>query len=262
MDAKVGSWVVTPRHGKPVEIQALWINALRLASGHDPKWREVAKRALRSFRERFWNAEAGCLYDVIDGPGGVDASMRPNQIFAVGGLPVGLLRADQARSVVDAVERELWTPMGPRTLAQRSNGYRGRYEGDTWSRDGAYHQGTAWPWLIGAFVEAWVRVCGGTSEAKAEARRKFMQPMLAHLGEAGLGHVSEIADADGPHSPRGCPFQAWSVGELVRLERVVLAPPATDRARGPVAGKGVEAATKSARTRGLKASLAKGPTVT
>jgi glycogen debranching enzyme len=133
-----------------------------------------------------------------------------------------LLNGSRARAVVDAVEAELSTPLGLRSLDRRSTGYTPRYEGGVRERDGSYHQGTVWPWLAGAFVEAWVRVRGGTPEAKAAARERFLVPLLRHLDEAGVGHVSEIADAEAPHTPRGCPFQAWSVGEVLRLERVVL----------------------------------------
>jgi glycogen debranching enzyme len=121
------------------------------------------------------------------------------------------------------VERRLLTPLGLRSLAPGEPGYRGHYEGGVLERDGAYHQGTVWPWLMGPFVEAWVRVRGGLVEAKREARDRFITPLLRHLDQAGLGHVSEIADGDPPHTPRGCPFQAWSVGELLRLEYQVLA---------------------------------------
>jgi glycogen debranching enzyme len=121
------------------------------------------------------------------------------------------------------VEERLLTPLGLRSLAREEPGYRPRYEGGVRERDGAYHQGTVWPWLLGPFVEAWVRVRGSTTDAKTEARRRFLAPLLRHLDEAGLGHVSELADGDAPHSPRGCPFQAWSVGEALRLDRVVLA---------------------------------------
>jgi glycogen debranching enzyme len=121
------------------------------------------------------------------------------------------------------VEARLWTPLGLRSLAPGEPGYAPRYEGGVRERDGAYHQGTVWPWLLGPFVEAWLRVRGDTREARAEARERFLAPLHAHLGEAGLGHISEIADAEPPHRPRGCPFQAWSLGELLRLERVVVA---------------------------------------
>jgi glycogen debranching enzyme len=125
---------------------------------------------------------------------------------------------------VDAVERELWTPLGLRSLERHHPDYKPHYVGDVRARDGAYHQGTVWPWLIGPFVEAWLKVRGNTNEAKAQARSRFVAPLRTHLQQAGLGHVSEIADAESPHVPRGCPFQAWSLGELLRLERKVLAP--------------------------------------
>jgi glycogen debranching enzyme len=156
-------------------------------------------------------------------PGVVDAAFRPNQIFAVGGLPFPVLEGPKAEAVVAAVEQRLFTPLGLRTLAREEPGYRPRYEGGILERDGAYHQGTVWPWLIGPFVEAWVRVRGGTTVARAEARRRFLEPLLRHLDEAGLGHISEVADGDAPHNPGGCPFQAWSVAEAIRLDRVVLA---------------------------------------
>ena len=224
MDAKVGDWVVTPRIGKPVEVQALWINALRIAGAFEPKWLDAHDRALAAFRRRFWNAEAGFLYDVVDVDhvaGAVDAALRPNQLFAVGGLPFSLLAGERARKVVEVVEAKLMTPLGPRSLAPGEPGYRERYEGGVWERDSAYHQGTVWPWLIGPFVEAWLRVRGATDEAKAEARGRFVQPLLDHLDAAGLGHVSEITDAEAPHAPRGCPFQAWSLGELLRVLALV-----------------------------------------
>jgi predicted glycogen debranching enzyme len=226
MDAKVGDWVVTPRTGKAVEIQALWLNALRVAEEFTPAYRSLRERGSRTFAERFWNADAGGLYDVVDMdhvPGRVDPAIRPNQIFAVGGLPWPLLYGTRARQVVDLVEARLWTPMGLRTLTAGSDGYRPRYEGGVRSRDGAYHQGTVWPWLLGAFVEAWVRVRGGGTEVRREARDRFLAPILEHLRTAGLAHVSEIADAEAPHEPRGCPFQAWSVGETLRLVHGVLA---------------------------------------
>jgi glycogen debranching enzyme len=227
MDAKVGDWVVTPRIGKPVEVQALWINALAIAATFDARWRPMHDRALASFRERFWNEAGGFLYDVVDAGharGTADATFRPNQIYAAGGLPFPILEGDRARKVVDAVEARLATPLGLRSLDPADPAYAGRYEGGPRERDGAYHQGTVWPYLAGAFVDAWVRVRGGTESAKAEARCRFLAPLLAHLDDAGLGHVSEIADGDAPHTPRGCPFQAWSVGELIRIDRVVLAP--------------------------------------
>lgn len=225
MDAKVGDWVVTPRIGKPVEVQSLWLNALRAASAWDSRWTAVWRCGVQSFLSRFWNPDRGYLLDVVDVDhvrGRDDDAFRPNQILAVGGLPWGLLPRAEARCVVDVVEARLWTPLGPRSLAPGSHGYAPRYEGGVLDRDGAYHQGTVWPWLAGPFVEAWVSVRGGTKEARREGRARFLTPLLAHLGEAGIGHVSEIADAEAPHVPRGCPFQAWSLGELIRLDRVVL----------------------------------------
>ena len=226
MDAKVGDWVVTPRIGKPVEVQALWLNALAVGSRFSERWQELYARAAASFAPRFWNEDAGALHDVVDcdhRPGVVDATFRPNQIFAVGGLPVQVLQGARARRVVDQVEARLWTPLGLRSLAPGEPGYVGRYAGSVRARDAAYHQGTAWPWLLGAFVEAWVRVRGATPDAKRSARERFLAPHWRHLDEAGLGHLSEIADGDPPHAPRGCPFQAWSLGEALRLDRVVLA---------------------------------------
>jgi predicted glycogen debranching enzyme len=225
MDAKVGDWVVTPRRGKPVEIQALWLNALSYAKKLDPSFGELCERAAGAFNQRFWNPKRNMLLDVVDVdnvPGKVDAACRPNQIFAAGGLPVTLLSPRQARAVVDAVERELYTPLGLRTLERSDPSYHGSYSGGVRERDGAYHQGTAWPWLLGPFVEAWVKVHGNDRAAKAQARERFVAPLRQHLEHTGLGHVSEIADGDPPHTPRGCPFQAWSLAELLRLERVVL----------------------------------------
>ena len=225
MDAKIGDWVVTPRIGKPVEIQALWLNALKIASAFNPKWEELHARGLASFRLKFWNANRGHLYDVVDVdhvPGKVDASFRPNQIFAAGGLPFTILERDKARLALDAVESLLVTPIGLRSLAQGEAGYAPRYQGGVPQRDSTYHQGTVWPWLLGPFVEAWVRTRCSSNEVKAQARARFLDPLLRHLDEAGLGHISEIADADPPHTPRGCPFQAWSVGEALRLQYSVL----------------------------------------
>jgi len=232
MDARVGDWVVTPRIGKPVEIQALWLNALRIGSRFAGEWNEPLARGTAAFRARFWNAEAGHLHDVVDAdhqPGVVDASFRPNQIFAVGGLPFALLDGEPARRVVDAVEARLWTPLGLRSLAPGSPNYAAHYEGGVRERDGAYHQGTAWPWLAGPFVEAWLRVRGNRPAARRQAHARFVEPLLHHLDAAGLGHVSEIADAEAPYTPRGCPFQAWSVGELLRL--TATSPRGTDDAR-------------------------------
>jgi glycogen debranching enzyme len=189
------------------------------------KWQSELERALESFERRFWSDELGHLYDVVDVDhvrGSTDESFRPNQVFAVGGLELCLISAERACKVIDRVEEKLVTPLGLRSLSPDDPRYAGRYLGDLKARDESYHQGTVWPWLMGAFVEAWVRARGATSSAKAEARARFIAPLRAHLEQAGLGHVSEIADGDPPHAPRGCPFQAWSVAELLRLERRVL----------------------------------------
>jgi predicted glycogen debranching enzyme len=224
MDAKVGDWVVTPRTGKAVEIQALWINALAIAARTDARWGAALGRAQASFAARFWDAERGQLYDVVDVDhrrGAVDGRVRPNQILAVGGLPRAVIGGEQARAVVDTVERALWTPAGLRSLAPGEREYVGRYQGGPRERDGAYHQGTVWTWLAGPFVEAWLRVRGNTGEAKAEARRRFVEPLLARLEIAGLGHLAEIAEGDAPHAAKGCPFQAWSVAEALRVVAMV-----------------------------------------
>jgi len=210
---------VTPRIGKPVEIQALWLNALAEAASLSAQFAGCFEPARRAFEARFWNEASGSLHDVVDvdhQPGKVDGSVRPNQIFAVGGLPVNLLPVDRARRVIDRVERELLTPLGLRSLAPSDSAYVPHYRGGVWPRDTAYHQGTVWPWLMGPFVEAWLKSRSGSESAKQEARQRFVAPLLAHLNQAGLGHVSEIADAESPHAPRGCPFQAWSLSELIR----------------------------------------------
>ncbi len=153
---------------------------------------------------------------------------------AVGGLPFAVVDADVARAIVATVERELLTPLGLRTLAPGDPAYRPRYEGGVRDRDAAYHQGTVWPWLIGPFVDAWLRVNGDDQAHRDEARSRFLAPLQAHLRVAGLGHVSEIADGDPPHTPRGCPFQAWSTGELIRaLARTDRRAPAADKTRTP-----------------------------
>ena len=215
MDAKVGDWVVTPRHGKPVEINALWHHALRfveeLGSQHaGPPAASVAD----AFRSRFWNDRAGYLNDVVDGETTEDASLRPNQVIALS-LPYPLLEPDRARRALAAVERELLTPYGLRTLTPRDPRYRGAYLGNQWSRDGAYHQGTVWPWLLGPFITASVAVADDKASARARARG-WLDPLWRHLREAGLGQLSEIFDGDEPHHPRGCIAQAWSVAEVLR----------------------------------------------
>ncbi|MFT4064579.1 amylo-alpha-1,6-glucosidase [Paraburkholderia sp.] len=224
MDAKVGDWVVTPRIGKPVEVQALWINALRIASAWNPQWRQQAERATLAFHRRFVDPDTQALFDNVDVdhvPGTVDRAIRPNQIFAVGGLPFPLLEGEAARAVLGQVEAQLLTPLGLRSLAPSDPAYRGRYGGPPLARDGAYHQGTVWLWLIGPFVEAWLRTHGASAENRAQARARFLDPLYAHLDHAGLDHLSEIADGDAPHTPAGTPFQAWSLGELLRIENLL-----------------------------------------
>jgi predicted glycogen debranching enzyme len=224
MDAKVGDWVVTPRIGKPVEVQALWINALRIAARWNPQWQAAAARASSTFVERFTDPASGALFDNVDVdhmPGKVDRSIRPNQIFAVGGLPFPLLDGAAARAVVEQVETHLLTPLGLRTLSPDDPAYRGHYAGAQVERDSAYHQGTVWPWLIGPFVEAWLRVHQPDAGARAQARTRFLAPLVEHLDHAGLDHVSEVADGDAPHKPGGTPFQAWSLGELLRVKRML-----------------------------------------
>jgi predicted glycogen debranching enzyme len=222
MDAKIGNWVVTPRIGKPVEIQALWYNALRIMEdlaarfGNEErrkKYSGMASLASLTFNRVFWNKDTGCLYDVVNG-GPPDASIRPNQIFAVS-LPHSMLSPERARAVVETVEKELLTPVGLRTLSPSDPRYRATYEGDQYSRDSAYHQGTVWPWLLGPFVSAFVRVNDGTAQSRARAH-ELLRGIEQHLTEAGLGQVSEIFDGNAPHHPRGCFAQAWSVAEILR----------------------------------------------
>jgi glycogen debranching enzyme len=209
-----------------VEIQALWLNALAIAGRRTPRWRDLFERARAAFAARFWDAAHAQLYDVIDCDhvaGAVDPSCRPNQLLAIGGLPLAILDGDRARAVVDTVEQRLWTPAGPRSLAPDDPRYRGRYAGGPAERDRVYHNGPIWPWLAGPFVEAWIRVRGNTDAAKRDARRRFVDPLRARLELYGLGHMSEICEGDPPFTPVGCPFQAWSLAELLRLDHDVLA---------------------------------------
>jgi len=219
MDAKVGDWVVTPRRGKTVEINALWFNALQLLAGWlrdagDPAADEIAGRAERaraSFNRRFWLEGKGQLYDVVDGEHGDDPTFRPNQIFAISlGNPV--LDRDRWEPVVHAVRGRLLTPFGLRSLAPGEPDYSPRYFGDLRARDAAYHQGTVWAWLIGPFIDAWLRVHPGD---RATARG-FLSEFGPHLSEAGVGSISEVFDAEPPFTPRGCIAQAWSVAEVLR----------------------------------------------
>ena len=220
MDAKVGDHVITPRTGKPVEIQALWYNALRIMEdlalhfGDDEdksRYDSMADLAKLSFNGAFWNNEEDCLYDVVEN-GSRDGSVRPNQIFAVS-LPYAMLDADKAKAVVDKVEEELLTPVGLRSLSPRDPKYIPIYIGSPLERDSAYHQGTVWAWLIGGFVEAYRKVYPDREDRVAAILSGFER----HLHEAGVGQISEIFDAEPPHAPRGCPAQAWSVAEVLRV---------------------------------------------
>jgi predicted glycogen debranching enzyme len=220
MDAKMGDWVVTPRRGKTVEINALWYNALALLADwmqqcgreHDSeRYRKQAERTRDSFNQRFWIPERGYLYDLVDGPKGDDDSIRPNQIFAIS-LDHPVLSPDYWASVLAVVERELLTPVGLRSLSPHNPDYKQNYHGDLKTRDAAYHQGTVWAWLIGPFIDAWLKV----HPNEQKRAREFLQAFGAHLNEAGLGTISEIFDAEPPHSPRGCIAQAWSVAEVLR----------------------------------------------
>ena len=222
MDAKVGDWVVTPRRGKPVEIQALWYNALCIMEdlaqrlGDDvsrKRFGSMAALTKWSFNRLFWNDRGGYLYDVVNG-GPPDASIRPNQIFAAS-LAFTMLNPERAKAVVEVVQEHLLTPFGLRSLAPGDPQYRGRYEGDPRSRDGAYHQGTVWPWLMGPFITAYVRVYGRSKAARQQAEA-WLLPLKEHLSDAGLGHISEIFDGDTPHRPVGCIAQAWSAAEVLR----------------------------------------------
>jgi predicted glycogen debranching enzyme len=223
MDARLGDWVVTPRRGKAVEINALWYNALRLME----KWMqeenlstdatEIAKRAdvaRESFNQRFWNAETGHLYDVVDGENGKnDPACRPNQLFALS-LPHPVLNQTHWQSVFQAIKDRLLTPVGLRTLSPDHPDYKADYHGDLRTRDAAYHQGTVWPWLLGPYTDAWLRVY---PEQLKDARDFLDQLLERHLHEACIGSVSEVFDAEGLFTPRGCIAQAWSVAEILRV---------------------------------------------
>lgn len=220
MDAKVGEWVITPRMGKAVEINALWYNALRiyaslLRKSGDKKEAKIyeigAKKVKTNFINKFWNEELGYLYDVIDGDT-TDSSLRPNQLLALS-LPFPLITGSKARSILKIISQKLYTPFGLRSLSPDDPAYRSHYGGDQLSRDSAYHQGTVWAWLLGPFISALVNVYRETGREKSE---KIIENIKPHLVQAGLGTISEIFDGEPPHSPRGCIAQAWSVGEILR----------------------------------------------
>lgn len=218
MDAHAGEWIVTPRRGKPVEIQALWYNALRLMEvwtekrkGNDREvYAQHATQARESFNKRFWNEAASCLFDVVDGEQGDDASLRPNQIFAIS-LDYPVLDPVRYASVLHTVRQHLLTPYGLRTLTREHPDYRSTYQGTLLSRDAAYHQGTVWPWLLGHFIDAWLKI-----DPDRAAARGMLAALPDHLREAGVGSISEVFDAQWPHIPHGCIAQAWSVAEALR----------------------------------------------
>jgi predicted glycogen debranching enzyme len=223
MDAKVDDCVVTPRRGTPVEIQALWYNALCIMEElaqrfgdevNQKRYRGMAAAASWSFNRLFWNDASNCLYDVVNGEM-VDPSIRPNQIFAVS-LRHTLLSGERARAVVETVQQHLLTPYGLRSLAPSDPHYRGRYVGGPTERDGAYHQGTVWPWLMGPFITAYLKVYAGSDEARRHVT-EWLTPLRDHLADGGLAQISEIFDGDAPQQPRGCIAQAWSVGEILRI---------------------------------------------
>jgi predicted glycogen debranching enzyme len=221
MDAKIGDWVVTPRTGKPVEINALWINALEsmkqfshLLNKSPDSYERLSAQAKNSF-QKFWNAERNCCFDVIDVPGaakttGKDGALRPNQIFAVS-LPFSPLSKGQQKSIVDICAQRLLTCHGLRSLAVGEPGYQGHYGGDQRARDAAYHQGTVWGWLLGPFTVAHLRVYGDRVAAL-----RYLEPLGSNIDAYGLGTLPEIFDGDPPHTPRGCIAQAWTVGEVLR----------------------------------------------
>jgi predicted glycogen debranching enzyme len=220
MDAKVDDWVVTPRRGKAVEINALWYNAVKLLEGwlqHEglpdeaERMRDVAERVRVSFNQRFWSEDLGHLFDVIDSEEGHDPACRPNQLLAIS-LDNPVLDRSHWQAVVDRVGERLLTPLGLRSLAPGHPEYKARYFGNLRARDAAYHQGTVWGWLIGPYVDAWLKL---RPEDSAGARQ-LLEGFVAHLSEAGIGSISEIFDAEEPYTPRGCISQAWSVAEFLR----------------------------------------------
>ncbi|MFZ1948105.1 MAG: amylo-alpha-1,6-glucosidase [bacterium] len=235
MDAKFEDEVITARTGKPVEINALWFNAMRIMAGfcgdfgglaEERAYDEMAAKTLKAFNRKFWNDDLGCLYDSVD-VHRRDDSVRPNQVIAMS-LTYPVLDPSRWRPVVDLVERELLTPYGLRTLSPNDPRYRGRYDGDLKTRDHAYHQGTVWPWLMGPYMRAYL-LAHGRSEATRAHCLRLLEPLARHLDEAGLGQISEIFDGDPPHRPHGCIAQAWSVAEMLRVLSEDLQDPALRR---------------------------------
>jgi predicted glycogen debranching enzyme len=223
MDARVGNWVVTPRMGKPVEIQALWYNALQIFSkllelngqkDDAVKMLQQAGRVKESFENKFWYDEGDYLYDVIDENEIPDKSFRPNQLFAIS-LPFALIEGQKAKTVMKLVEEKLYTTKGLRSLSPDDNRYIRFYGGNQWQRDSSYHQGTVWSWLLGPYIDAIYKTHG--SSAALTKARKIIENFLPHLSEAGIGTISEIFDGEAPHRPRGCIAQAWGVAEILRV---------------------------------------------
>lgn len=219
MDSKIGAWVVTPRTGKPVEINALWYNALAIysllleLSGDEHGAAEIAQKAgvaKKSFNDQFWNNETGYLYDVINGDD-KDDSLRPNQLFAIS-LPFALIEKEKAIDIVKVVTEKLYTPVGLRSLSPDDASYTSCYEGDCYKRDSCYHQGTVWSWLLGAYVDTLIKI--GVEKPLV---RNVIENFTYHLNEGCIGSVSEIFDAEAPHSPKGCVAQAWGVAEVLRV---------------------------------------------
>src|SRR6266536_4981244 len=219
MDSKIGDWVVTPRTGKAVEINALWYNALSIyallleLNGNNDEAIQIKQRATlakKSFNDQFWNSDKGYLYDVVNG-NEKDDSLRPNQLFAIS-LPFALLENEKATSIVKVVTEKLYTPLGLRSLSADDPSYTACYEGDSFKRDSCYHQGTVWSWLLGAYVDALIKIGADRSLVK-----NVVENFAYHLNEGCIGSVSEIFDADAPHSPKGCTAQAWGVAEILRV---------------------------------------------
>jgi predicted glycogen debranching enzyme len=226
MDARIGGWVVTPRMGKPVEIQALWYNALKifeqllLLNGENVVAEEIKGKAglvKKSFDKKFWFEQGNYLYDNIDENGDPDASLRPNQVFALS-LNFHLVDGDKAKRVIEIIRSKLYTPVGLRSLSPDDPRYKGHYGGSPLSRDSAYHQGPVWSWLLGPFIEAGMKTGGETFRAEAAG---IIDRFTYHLNEGCIGSVSEIFDGDAPHHPRGCVAQAWGVAEMLRVSFIV-----------------------------------------
>lgn len=211
MDAKLGDWVVTPRRGKAVEINGLWYNALRLFEKWSDKPLEIADKCQESFNQKFWFAEGKYLYDVIEGENGNDPALRPNQLLAIS-LKYPVLNKKHWRDVVEIVTKDLLTPVGLRTLSPSHHDYKASYDGDLLTRDGAYHQGTVWPWLIGPYIDAWLKV----NPQDFDGAHKILKGLVDHLNHNCMGTIPEIFDAEAPYHDRGCFAQAWSVAEVLR----------------------------------------------